>query len=58
MLKMPWSKSKVTFSNPEGRPAKKIDLEQIQMMKQQGKSNREVARILGCSEGTIRSRLK
>lgn len=51
-------KRKVTFSNPEGRPPKQINLEQIQLMKQQGKSNREIARILGCSEGTIRRRLK
>ena len=58
MLKMPWQKKRVTFENPDGRPRKELDQEQIQSFKQQGKSNREIAKTLGCSESTIRNRLR
>ena len=58
MLKMPWQKKRVTFENRDGRPRKQLDREQIQLFKQQGKSNREIAKLMGCSEGTIRNRLR
>lgn len=45
------------FKNDDGRPKLYVDSEQIMELKQQGKSNREIARIFGCSEGTIRNRL-
>lgn len=51
-------KKKVTFSNPDGRPYLNIQNDDIYKLKQQGKSNRQIAKILDCSEGTIRNRLK
>lgn len=51
-------KKKKTFSNNDGRPLLKIDNQQILDLKSQGKSNREIAATLRCSEGTIRNRMK
>lgn len=46
------------LKNPSGRPPKKLDLVHISVWHRRGISNREIARRLGVSEGTIRSRLK
>lgn len=39
------------------RPRIDIDMEQLRLMKLAGLSNREIARRLHCSEGTVRNRL-
>lgn len=49
---------KITFSNLEGRPCLDLSLDRLQAFKNVGKSNREIARIFGCSEATIRNRIK
>lgn len=48
----------VTFENNEGRPKLNFDIKRVHFFKQQGKSNREIAKIIGCSEGTVRNRLR
>lgn len=47
-----------TFSNNDGRPRLEFDFQKLADLKQQGKSNREIAKIFGCSEGTIRNRIR
>ena len=44
--------------NPNGRPKLTINELKLLHLKDAGKSNREIARILGVSEATIRRRLK
>ncbi|MDM5250987.1 MULTISPECIES: helix-turn-helix domain-containing protein [unclassified Lysinibacillus] len=44
--------------NPNGRPKVAINELKLLHLKDTGKSNREIARILGVSEATIRRRLK
>lgn len=44
--------------NPNGRPKLTINELKLLHLKEGGKSNREIARILGVSEATIRRRLK
>lgn len=44
--------------NPNGRPKVPINELKLLHLKDAGKSNREIARILGVSEATIRRRLK
>ena len=44
--------------NSNGRPKVAINELQLLHLKDAGKSNREIARILGVSEATIRRRLK
>lgn len=47
------------LENPNGRPKLELDKDQILLWKYgAGKSNSEIARELGVSEGTIRNRLK
>lgn len=46
------------LKNLDGRPKIKLDKDQILLWKLAGKSNSEIARELGVSEGTIRNRLK
>lgn len=46
------------LKNPNGRPKIELDKAQILLWKLAGKSNSEIARELGVSEGTIRNRLK
>lgn len=59
MMKRLFGKTKkTTFSNPDGRPRLELDLERLQELKIAGKSNRELAHIFGCSEATIRNRIK
>ena len=41
-----------------GKPKLNLDLNLIRQLKSEGVSNREIARRLGVSEGTIRNRLK
>lgn len=48
----------VSFGDSTGRPRKKVDLQLLMHLKDVGKSNREVARMMGISEATIRRRLK
>lgn len=48
----------VTFENNEGRPKLNFDIERVHFLKQQGKSNRKIGKIMGCSEGTVRNRLR
>lgn len=43
--------------NPSGRPKKDISVTKIAEMKREGRSNRQIARELGCSESTIRKRI-
>lgn len=50
--------SKKTFGNPDGRPKIEISEKRLLYMKDSGKSNREIAKIIGVSEATIRRRLK
>jgi len=40
------------------KPKLNLDLDLIHQLKKEGVSNREIARRLGVSEGTIRNRLK
>lgn len=49
---------KKPFKNSNGRPKIELDKDQILLWKLAGKSNSEIARELGVSEGTIRNRLK
>ncbi len=50
---------KKPFKNSNGRPKIELDKDQILLWKYgAGKSNSEIARELGVSEGTIRNRLK
>lgn len=44
--------------NPNGRPKVPINELKLLHLKDAGKSNREIARIFGVSEATIRRRLK
>lgn len=44
--------------NPNGRPKLTIDEFKLLSLKDAGKSNREIARLFGVSEATIRRRLK
>ncbi len=44
--------------NPHGRPKLTINELKLLHLKDAGKSNREIARIFGVSEATIRRRLK
>ncbi len=53
-----FKKRRVTFSNLEGRPSLQLDREYLQQLKEEGFSNREIARNLNCSEGTVRNRIK
>ena len=46
------------LANPEGRPPKDLDLDTIYDLKKKGVSNRQIAKQLGVSEGTIRTRIK
>lgn len=50
--------NKKLLKNPNGRPKIELDKDQILLWKLAGKSNSEIARKLGVSEGTIRNRLK
>lgn len=51
-------KTNKPLENADGRPKIKLDKDQILLWKLAGKSNSEIARELGVSEGTIRNRLK
>jgi DNA-binding CsgD family transcriptional regulator len=44
--------------NPNGRPKLTINELKLLHLKDAGKSNREIARLFGVSEATIRRRLK
>jgi len=44
--------------NPNGRPKLSINESKLLHLKDAGKSNREIARVFGVSEATIRRRLK
>lgn len=46
------------FGNPDGRPQIQLNIEKIIIFKRLGKSNREIAKLFGVSEATIRRRLK
>lgn len=35
-----------------------LDIEQIKQFRKEGKSYREIGRLMGCSDATIRNRLK
>lgn len=51
-------KEQKDFGNPNGRPQIPLDADKIADFKRLGKSNREIAKLLGVSEATIRRRLK
>lgn len=53
-----FKKQATIFSNPNGRPKIKIDMKKVLLLKDVGKSNYEIAKIMGVSEATIRRRLK
>lgn len=44
--------------DPGGRPRAQLYYFEIDELKKSGKSNRQIAKILGVSEKTIRNRLK
>lgn len=49
------------FANNQGRKPcalNKVQREKLQRMKQDGMSNRKIAKVLGVSEGTVRNELK
>lgn len=48
----------VIFENPMGRPRKDVDFPMLLHLKNTGKSNREIARLMKVSEATIRRRLR
>ena len=58
MIKRFFKKQTTTFSNPNGRPKIKLDMKKVLLLKDVGKSNYEIAIIMGVSEATIRRRLK
>lgn len=58
MFKLKFFKKPKPLINPNGRPRAELDLNLILELKKQGKTNREIARQLKVSEGTIRNRIK
>jgi DNA invertase Pin-like site-specific DNA recombinase len=58
MFKFKLFRKRKPLINPNGRPRAELDLNLILELKKQGKSNREIARQLKVSEGTIRNRIK
>lgn len=59
MMKRLFGKTKtITFSNDKGRPQLNLDLEKLRTFRNEGRSNREMARLFKCSEATIRNRMK
>jgi DNA-binding Lrp family transcriptional regulator len=58
MFKLKFFRKSKPLINPNGRPRMELDFDLILRLKKQGKSNREIARQLKVSEGTIRNRIK
>lgn len=58
LLKKQTKKTKYPLVNPNGRPRLEIDKGWLLLGKHMGLSNKELARQIGCSDKTIRRRLK